>query len=102
MIRRFSLAAALVAVLAAVTGCASSSSRTSAGGPSAERVVLMVGGLDKQIYLPAMLAQQLGYFREQGLDVELDSEPAGVQAEDELLAGAVQGVVGFYDHTIDL
>ena len=49
-----------------------------------------------------MLAQQLGYFRDEGIDVELLSEPAGVEAADEMLAGAVQGVVGFYDHTIQL
>jgi len=30
------------------------------------------------------------------------TEPSGVHAEDELLSGSVQGVVGFYDHTIDL
>jgi len=65
-------------------------------------VSLMVGGIEKQIYLPAVLAQQLGYFRDEGLDVELLSEPAGVEAADEMLAGAVQGVVGFYDHTIEL
>lgn len=65
-------------------------------------VSLMVGGVEKQIYLPAMLAQRLGYFSDEGIDVELLSEPAGVEAADEMLAGAVQGVVGFYDHTIDL
>ena len=69
---------------------------------STTKVSLMVGGADKQIYLPVVLASRLGYFREQGLDVELLSEPSGVGAEDELLAGAVEGVVGFYDHTIDL
>jgi len=74
-------------------------------GPTAqasERIRIMVGGVEKQIYLPAKLAEQLGYFKDEGLDVELLTEPAGVNAEDELLAGAVQGVVGFYDHTIDL
>lgn len=65
-------------------------------------VSLMVGGIEKQIYLPVLLAQQLGYFRDEGLDVELLSEPAGVEAADEMLAGAVQGVIGFYDHTIQL
>ena len=68
----------------------------------AETILLMVGGVEKQIYLPAKLAERLGYFRDEGLDVELLNEPAGVEAEDELLAGAVQGVVGFYDHCIDL
>lgn len=64
--------------------------------------VLMVGGLDKMIYLPAMLARELGYFKDAGVAVELRSERAGVHAADELLEGAAQGVVGFYDHTIEL
>ena len=75
---------------------------TSSGAQAAEKISIMVGGIEKIIYLPARLAEQLGYFKEEGLDVELLSEPAGVNAEDEMLAGAVQGVVGFYDHTIDL
>ena len=63
---------------------------------------LMVAGADKQIYLPVTLAASLGYFKAQGLAVELLSEPSGVNAEDELLSGSVQGVVGFYDHAISL
>jgi NitT/TauT family transport system substrate-binding protein len=68
----------------------------------AERLVIIVAGADKQIYLPATIAQRLGYFADQGLDVGLESEPSGVSAADVLLAGAAQGVVGAYDHTIDL
>lgn len=67
-----------------------------------DTITLMVGGIDKIIYLPAILAKRLGYFEQPGLDVNVVTEPAGVNAEDELIAGAVQGVVGFYDHTIDL
>jgi NitT/TauT family transport system substrate-binding protein len=66
------------------------------------KVSIMVGGIAKLIYLPARLTQELGYFKDAGLDVELLSQPAGVDAENELLAGAVQGVVGAYDHTVDL
>jgi NitT/TauT family transport system substrate-binding protein len=66
------------------------------------KITIMVGGITKLIYLPAKLTEQLGYFKDEGLDVELLSQPAGVDAENELLAGAVQAVVGFYDHTIDL
>ncbi|WLI91163.1 ABC transporter substrate-binding protein [Massilia sp. R2A-15] len=69
---------------------------------AAEKITIMVGGIEKQIYLPAKLAEQLGYLKETGLDVELLSEPAGVNAETEMLSGAAQGVIGFYDHTIDL
>lgn len=65
-----------------------------------ERIVLMVGGIEKIIYLPVRLAQQLGYFQQEGLDVEVHSEWAGVRGVDMLLVGSAQGVVGFYDHTI--
>src|ERR1700751_4026446 len=68
----------------------------------AATIQLMVGGIEKQIYLPAALADRLGYFKEQGLDVQVLSDTSGGHAEDGLLTGSVQGVVGFYDHTIDL
>jgi NitT/TauT family transport system substrate-binding protein len=73
-------------------------------GPAAAQtaVKIMVGGIDKQIYLPAKLAERLGFFKEQGLDVELFNSTSGSQAATALLAREVQGVVGFYDHTIDL
>ncbi|EIJ45780.1 nitrate/sulfonate/bicarbonate ABC transporter periplasmic protein [Herbaspirillum sp. GW103] len=69
---------------------------------AADKIIIMVGGINKLIYLPPKLAESLGYFKDEGLDVELQSQPAGVDAENELLAGAVQAVVGFYDHSIDL
>ncbi|MGF6970144.1 NitT/TauT family transport system substrate-binding protein [Paraburkholderia sp. WC7.3g] len=73
-----------------------------ASAADSSKITIMVGGITKLIYLPARLTEQLGYFKDEGLDVELLSQPAGVDAENELLAGAVQAVVGFYDHTIDL
>ncbi|MFP3606712.1 ABC transporter substrate-binding protein [Paraburkholderia sp. SIMBA_053] len=67
-----------------------------------EKITIIVGGINKLIYLPPKLAESLGYFKDEGLDVELQSQQAGVDAENELLAGAAQAVVGFYDHSIDL
>jgi NitT/TauT family transport system substrate-binding protein len=69
---------------------------------AAEKVTIIVGGYEKQIYLPAKLTESLGYFKAEGLDVELLNETSGVDAENEMLAGAVNGVVGFYDHCVDL
>ncbi len=119
----FSLALVMCLALVA-TGCATSgpaassgaasggaaSGNTSSGGAASKaaapaekpKVKIMVGGLNKQIYLPAMLTKQLGFFDEEGLDVELLDEPSGVSAEDAMLAGQVDAVVGFYDHNIDL
>ncbi|MGW3497573.1 ABC transporter substrate-binding protein [Streptomyces sp. NPDC001020] len=99
------LAAAGLLAVTSLTACANdaaSSGSGSKGNGKGEKVKIMVGGLDKVIYLPAMLTQRLGYFDAEGLDVELLSEPAGVQAETALVSGQVQGAVGFYDHTLDL
>ncbi|MFD9004645.1 ABC transporter substrate-binding protein [Streptomyces sp. NPDC059582] len=105
--RYAALAATGLLALSSLTGCADDAATASSGSGSkgdgkGEQVKIMVGGLDKVIYLPAMLTQRLGYFDAEGLDVELLSEPAGVQAETALVSGQVQGAVGFYDHTLDL
>ncbi len=101
------LAAAGIAAALVATGCSSNASHTSSGTTnvgtdSGTKVSIMVGGLNKQIYLPFMLAQQLGYYKDQGLNIALSDEPAGVDATTNMLAGKVDGVGGFYDHTIDL
>jgi NitT/TauT family transport system substrate-binding protein len=104
--KRTLLAAASAAAIAlvALTGCNSGPKSAAAGGNGAapSTVKLMVGGVNKQIFLPAKLTQQLGYFAEQGLNVQLSDEPAGVDAETAMLSGQVDGVVGFYDHNVDL
>jgi len=101
-IRRIAGALTALTVVAALT-TACQDSRTAATGEGGKpKVTIMVGGLEKVIYLPAMLTQQLGNFAAQGIDVELQSEQSGANAETALVAGQVQGVVGFYDHTIDL
>jgi NitT/TauT family transport system substrate-binding protein len=98
-----------VTVALAVTGCASSASTSPStkkqqkvGAASGTKVSIMVGGLNKQIYLPFSLADRLGYYKEQGLNITLNDEPAGVDATTNMLAGKVNGVGGFYDHTIAL
>ncbi|TWV57255.1 ABC transporter substrate-binding protein [Streptomyces misionensis] len=105
--RHACLAAAGLLALTSLTACANDAAGSSAGsgsggGGKGETVKIMVGGLDKVIYMPAVLTQRLGYFQDEGLNVQLMTEPAGVQAETALVAGQVQGAVGFYDHTLDL
>jgi ABC-type proline/glycine betaine transport system permease subunit len=71
--------AALTVVAAATTAC--QDSRVAATGEGGKpKVTIMVGGLEKVIYLPAMLTQQLGNFAAQGIDVELQSEQSGANA----------------------
>lgn len=109
--RRLRSRLALVGIASAVAlvaaGCSSSAPAAppTAGATSDSangKIGIMVGGLNKQIYLPFKLAEQLGYYKEQGLTVTLSDEPAGVDATTNMLAGKVDGVGGFYDHAIDL
>lgn len=97
--RTAAVAATLLTLAVAGCGRSSAATGTAASDPT---VTIMVGGIDKVIYLPAKLTEQLGYFRAAGVDVRLLTEPSGAQAENVLISGDVQGVVGFYDHTIDL
>lgn len=97
---QFGAAAGMIALLA-LSGCGSSSSGTSSVGGKTH-LNIMVGGLSKQIYLPNMLAKQLGYFSDQGLDVTLIDEASGQSSEDQVLAGQVDAGSGSYNHTIEL
>ncbi|WP_287932743.1 ABC transporter substrate-binding protein [Arthrobacter sp.] len=89
--------------LAACGGGAASSSATGANGAaSVPTVKLMVGGIDKQIYLPYELAQQLGYYKKYGVNVELSTEQnGGVGAEDAMASGQVDMAGAWYVHTVD-
>jgi NitT/TauT family transport system substrate-binding protein len=102
--RRFAATALALTVAASTAACGRSSSSSGSGDDASgtPKVSIMVGGIDKVIYLPAMLTERLGYFKDAGVDVSLKTEPSGATAENVLVAGKVQGVVGFYDHTITL
>jgi NitT/TauT family transport system substrate-binding protein len=99
--RRLSILLVALGLLAGVSGCRGSVD-IPLGKDGQPEVTIMVGGIDKVIYLPAMLTERLGGFAKAGVNVKLLSEPSGASAETSLLAGDVQGVVGFYDHAIDL
>ena len=94
----------LLAAMASLLVLAACGSTTSAGGGGNQTVSLkiMVGGLNKQIYLPNMLAQRLGYFKDQNLDVTLIDEGSGQASEDEVVAGNVDAGSGAYTHPMVL
>jgi len=109
-IKRLSTTASSLAIASLlVSGCSSTTSSNSKSKVSSStsstatpRVSIMVGGLEKIIYIPYMLAEKLGYYKDAGVTVTLVEESAGQDAELALLAGQVDGAGGFYDHTLDL
>ncbi len=96
--------AATGAVALTLAACGTGSAGSSGNGSSAPTptVKLMVGGIDKQIYLPYQLAQSLGYYKKYGVNVELSTEQhGGVGAEEAMASGQVDMAGAWYVHTVD-
>ena len=94
----------LLFVLTAVfvlTACGGSTAAPATDNSPAD-VKIMVGGLNKQIYIPNKLAELLGYFKEQNLNVTLIDEGSGQASEEEVIAGNVDGGSGSYSHVLEL
>jgi len=59
-----------------------------------------VGGKSLFYYLPLTIAERQGYFKDEGLDVEILDFPGGARSLQALLGGSVDLVSGAYEHTI--
>ena len=71
-----------------------------AQAPEKTQIKLAVGGKSSLYYLPLTLTEQLGYFKEQGLDVEISDFAGGAKALQALIGGSADVVTGAYEHTI--
>ncbi len=67
--RRHVLTFVLITAVLLTAGCRDSRHIPMANGRP--QVTIMVGGLEKIIYLPAMLTQQLGHLKNQDIDVTM-------------------------------
>ena len=102
-------AAATTLVVAACSSGGGSTSASAAGGSASgsgssgmPTVTMMVGGINKQIYLPYQLAQSLGYYKKYGVNMVLSNEVAGgVGAETAMASGQVDMAGAWYVHTIN-
>jgi len=70
--------------------------------PERPRVVLSVGGKTTLYYLPLTIAERLGYFRDEGLEVEINDFPGGAKALQSLIGGSADVVSGAFEHTITM
>lgn len=64
------------------------------------KITIGVGGKPLLYYLPLTIAERQGYFKAEGLDVEILDFPGGARALQALLGGSVDVVSGAYEHTI--
>ena len=70
------------------------------GQPEKTKIVLGVGGKPLLYYLPLTIAERKGYFKEEGLEVEINDFGGGAKSLQALIGGSVDVVTGAYEHTI--
>lgn len=95
--RVFSAGAALAAASLVAPGV-----QAQAGKPEKTRVAIAVGGKASFYYLPLTIAEQLGYFKAEGLEVEISDFAGGARALQAVVGGSADVVSGAYEHTINL
>ena len=65
-------------------------------------VHIAVGGKSAFYYLPLTIAEQLGYFKAEGLEVKISDFAGGSAALRAVVGGSAEVVSGAYEHTISL
>jgi NitT/TauT family transport system substrate-binding protein len=91
------------AVLAgALVGAPVLAQQVAAAEPERPKLQLGVGGKQALYYLPLTIADELGYFKEEGLTVTINDFGGGAKALQALVGGSVDVVTGAYEHTIDM
>jgi NitT/TauT family transport system substrate-binding protein len=70
--------------------------------PELAKVRLAVGGQAALYYLPLVVTQRLGLFREAGVEVDISDFAGGSRALQALVGGSADVVTGAFDHTIQM
>ena len=70
--------------------------------PEIRKITIAVGGKASFYYLPLTISEQLGYFKTEGLDVEINDFPGGAKALQAVVGGSADVCSGAFEHTINL
>jgi NitT/TauT family transport system substrate-binding protein len=93
---RFIRAMAALLVGAMVAGGAQ------AQAPEKKKITIAVGGKSLFYYLPLTVAERKGFFKDEGLEVEIPDFAGGAKALQALVGGSADMVSGAYEHTINM
>ncbi|MBN9491376.1 MAG: ABC transporter substrate-binding protein [Alphaproteobacteria bacterium] len=97
-LRRRSILAAVPAAL--VGSLAAPYLAHAQGKPEKPKVVLAVGGKSALYYLSLTIAEKKGFFKDAGLDVEINDFQGGSKSLEALMGGSADVTAGAYEHTI--
>ncbi len=98
LLRRRSFA---VAGLALAAGVAVPMLRAQ-GKVEKSKLAISVGGKAAFYYLPLTISEQLGYFKAEGLEIEISDFAGGARALQAMVGGSADVCSGAYEHTINL
>jgi NitT/TauT family transport system substrate-binding protein len=73
-----------------------------AQAPEKKKITIAVGGKNLFYYLPLTVAERKGYFKDEGLEVEIPDFAGGARALQALVGGSADMVSGAYEHTINM
>ena len=66
------------------------------------KVTIAVGGKNLLYYLPLTIAESLGYFKDEGLDVTIADFAGGSRALQAVVGGSADVVSGAFEHTLNM
>jgi NitT/TauT family transport system substrate-binding protein len=66
------------------------------------KITIAVGGKNLFYYLPLTIAERRGFFKDEGLNVEIVDFPGGARALQAMVGGSADIVSGAYEHTINM
>jgi NitT/TauT family transport system substrate-binding protein len=95
--RQFNLASLSVGISTGLTLPAMAQNRL-----EKNKITLAVGGKAAFYYLPLTIAEQLGYFATEGLELEIVDFPSSIRAQQALASGNADVVCGAFEHLISL
>ena len=92
--RRFCITAAATAACAVAPSFASAAEKTS--------VTIAVGGKNLYYYLPMAIADWMGFFKDEGLDVKVVDFQGGSRSLQAVIGGSADVVSGAFEHTLSM
>jgi len=87
-------------VLLAGAGALAAPALLRAQSPEKPRLTIAVGGKNLLYYLPLSIAESLGYFKAEGLDVTIVDFAGGSKALQAVVGGSADIVSGAFEHTL--
>ena len=92
----------IIRTVAAIVAGVAIAAGAGAQAPEKKKITIAVGGKSLFYYLPLTVAERKGYFRDEGLEVEIPDFAGGAKALQALVGGSADMVSGAYEHTINM